>query len=169
MNCHSRETFSLLKMTISTCAFDPNSFANADQVKIIHSSLEWNVDMDQEIISGTVTHTVRGCTTQGSATLVLDSNNISIKAIRNGNGDNLEFYCSEPHSSFGTAITIKLNHILRDGQETIVGIDYQTGKGCSAIQFLSPEQTVGKQHKYLFSQCQPIHARSLMPCQVYAS
>lgn len=44
-------------------------------------------------------------------------------------------------------------------------INYETTDGCSAAQWLTPEQTVGKLHPYLFTQCQAIHARSLLPCQ----
>lgn len=45
-------------------------------------------------------------------------------------------------------------------------IEYSTSpKGASALQWMSPSQTLGKQQPYLFSQCQAIHARSIMPCQ----
>lgn len=36
----------------------------------------------------------------------------------------------------------------------------------NSLFFASPRQTVGKIHPYLFTQCQAIHARSLLPCQV---
>lgn len=44
-------------------------------------------------------------------------------------------------------------------------VEYETTDGCIAAQWLTPEQTVGKLHPYLFTQCQAIHARSLLPCQ----
>ena len=52
------------------------------------------------------------------------------------------------------------------GDVKIIRINYETTENCSAAQWLTPEQTVGKVHPYLFTQCQAIHARSLLPCQV---
>lgn len=43
-------------------------------------------------------------------------------------------------------------------------ITYNTGETCTALQFLKTEQTAAKEKPYLFSQCQHIHARSIVPC-----
>lgn len=44
-------------------------------------------------------------------------------------------------------------------------IEYITSATASALQWLEPNATMGKKHPYLFSQCQAIHARSIVPCQ----
>jgi leukotriene-A4 hydrolase len=44
-------------------------------------------------------------------------------------------------------------------------ISYETSPDSMAIGWLPPEQTAGKGHPYMFTQCQAIHARGLVPCQ----
>jgi len=46
-----------------------------------------------------------------------------------------------------------------------ISISYCTTKLSSALQWLPKMQTAGKEYPYLFTQCQAIHARSLVPCQ----
>lgn len=39
-------------------------------------------------------------------------------------------------------------------QEVVIEISFETSPKSSALQWLTPEQTSGKEHPYLFSQCQ---------------
>eukprot|EP00403_Amphidinium_massartii_P015270 CAMPEP_0178427540 /NCGR_PEP_ID=MMETSP0689_2-20121128/29800_1 /TAXON_ID=160604 /ORGANISM="Amphidinium massartii, Strain CS-259" /LENGTH=653 /DNA_ID=CAMNT_0020049255 /DNA_START=64 /DNA_END=2022 /DNA_ORIENTATION=- len=75
------------------------------------------------------------------------------------------------HDVLGKAIRVKLPD-GEPGSESIVRLFYQTAApdangegGSSALQWLPPAQTSGKKFPYMFSQCQAIHARAMLPCQ----
>ena len=73
------------------------------------------------------------------------------------------------HQVLGTALHITLPTEMKQaerGRELHVGVRFATSPTSSAVQYLSPEQTAGGKFPYLFTQCQAIHARSLVPCQV---
>lgn len=47
----------------------------------------------------------------------------------------------------------------------VIVVQYRTTPASTALQWLSPEQTADRSHPYVFSQCQAIHCRSLVPLQ----
>ena len=52
-----------------------------------------------------------------------------------------------------------------DPDTKFVRIRYSTDPGATALQWLAAEQTAGKQHPFLYTQSQAIHARSWLPLQ----
>lgn len=46
-----------------------------------------------------------------------------------------------------------------------VCIEYETSPEASGLQWLEANQTNDKKQPFLFSQCQAVHARSMVPCQ----
>jgi len=75
------------------------------------------------------------------------------------------------HPVLGLAVRVKIPTGTA-GEKAIIRLAYETAApneegdgGCSALQWLTPEQTAGKTLPYMFSQCQAIHARAMFPCQ----
>jgi leukotriene-A4 hydrolase len=69
------------------------------------------------------------------------------------------------HQAFGSPLEINTPSPLQKNSVALLTIQYKTSPSCSACQWLDPIQTAGKKFPYLFTQCQAIHARSLVPCQ----
>jgi len=82
------------------------------------------------------------------------------KATLELKGNSLEWELAEKDDILGTCLRIQ----LPEGTASLT-VDYATSPSASALQWLEPAQTDGGKHPYLFSQCQAIHARSVIPCQ----
>ena len=52
-----------------------------------------------------------------------------------------------------------------EGNQFKITVSYSTTNGSTALGWLTPEQTADKQHPFLFSKCQSIKCRSMLPCQ----
>ncbi|KFO98817.1 Leukotriene A-4 hydrolase, partial [Calypte anna] len=95
---------------------------------------------------------------------VLDTKDLQVFKVT-VNGQDAKFAFGEKHSFKGTPLEITFPFELRRGQEAIVEISFESSPKSSALQWFSPEQTSGKEHPFLFSQCQATHCRAILPCQ----
>ncbi|KAI8992346.1 peptidase family M1-domain-containing protein [Pilobolus umbonatus] len=142
---------------------DPSTQANIKQVITEHIHLNWSVDFSKHILKGNVMLDLKTLVDNVDR-VVLDTSYLDIQSI-SLDGHLMEFTLEKRYASLGSALTVHISLIPNTGTRFKLLIDYETTTESTAIQFLKPEQTVGGQHPYLFSQCQPIHSRSLLPCQ----
>ncbi|KAJ2552698.1 Leucyl aminopeptidase yscIV, partial [Coemansia sp. RSA 1933] len=146
---------------------DPNSQSNLGEVSTTHVRLDLAVDFAASKLTGTATLDLKALAQ--AKHVVLDTNHLIIKsaALEGADGSlvTLDVDMSTVHSVYGTALRLSLPTPADKGASFKIVVSYETTPEGGAIQFLDPEQTLGKKHPYLFTQCEEIHARSLFPCQ----
>ncbi|PJF16673.1 Peptidase M1, membrane alanine aminopeptidase domain-containing protein [Paramicrosporidium saccamoebae] len=148
---------------VAHAARDPNSVANIDVFQTTHIHLAWDVDFNTSTIEGIATLTLKRVG-QGNK-LILDCSHLRIHTVAgliSSYHVALEYSKDSSASPFGGALTITIPY---EFDNYTIDISYSTTKKSTALQWLTPEQTLGKTHPYMFSQCQAIHARSMLPCQ----
>ncbi|KAG1490726.1 hypothetical protein G6F46_008776 [Rhizopus delemar] len=151
-------------MCVPAATIDLSTQANIDQVKTTHVHLNWNVDFVGQILFGNVVLNLITLVDQVDK-VILDTSYLNIQSVSLEEHD-LKFTVAERYASLGSALTIDLpKAVATSGTKFQIKIKYATTEKCTAVQFLQPEQTLGKKHPYLFSQSEPIHGRAMIPCQ----
>ncbi len=92
--------------------------------------------------------------------LVLDGRDLIIDTISDNQGNKVEYDTEHVDTLQGDKIVINIGMMIDE-----VVIQYRTSPNSQGLQWLTPEQTLGKQSPYLFSQSQPVNARSWIPLQ----
>jgi leukotriene-A4 hydrolase len=138
---------------------DPHSYADDAQPKTRSFELDAKVDFESRVLEAAVTLGFHA-PAAGATPLDLDTRGLTVHAVDDGEGRALEHVLHPPEPVLGQRLEVRLPAGARQ-----VRIRYRTGPDASALQWLTPEQTLGGRHPYLFSQCQAIHARSVVPCQ----
>jgi len=153
---------------LAISAHDSSSYANnQDGARVEHSSFHLSVSFAEQVLRGSVIHRVR-IVGDNVGHLVLDTSGLSIGGVQllggDASGKELTWRLGETHPAFGTPLQIDLPPSTK-GSTLFIRVAYTTSPTASGIQFLPCEQTAGKKHPYLFTQCQAIHARSVAPVQ----
>ena len=142
---------------------DVHSHSNPHEVRVHHLDLDLDVRFAERRLSGSVTLSVDRVRT-GAETLVLDTRDLAIRGVENITGDDgtLEaaYELGETDPILGTPLSIKLHR-----GTTHVRVTYETSPTAIALQWLTAEQTAGKEQPFMFTQSQAIHARSWIPLQ----
>ncbi len=140
---------------------DPHSYTDTAQGVIASVLMRLTVDFGAKSLSGEATLTFRQPV---EGPLDLDTRDLRIDGARTKNGEAVPFDLGERDPVLGSRLRLTLPSKTRE-----VTISYATSPTASALQWLEPAHTAGGKHPYLFSQCQPHHARSVVPLQDSAS
>nr|WP_297347515.1 M1 family metallopeptidase [uncultured Glaciecola sp.] len=137
---------------------DYHSYANPDEVLVTHLNLDLTADFTTKKLIGSVQVTVQR-QKKNADELVLDTRDLDIISVTS-QGSSVPFELKAADENLGAALHIS----LPDGADTLT-INYETSPSASGAQWLTPAQTAGKKHPFLFTQAQAVHARSFIPLQ----
>ena len=136
---------------------DPHSYYDSTQPKARRLRLKLGVDFAAKRIEGEV---VLEFGRAVSGALDLDTKGLEILSVQAPGHGPLAWDLGEPDAILGRRLRLDLPEGVQE-----VAVFYRTAPDAMALQWLDPEQTEGKVAPYLFSQCQQIHARTMVPCQ----
>lgn len=139
-------------------AEDPHSFSNPQEVVTKHLKLDLDVDFKSHTISGVARYQIAK---KGSADkIIFDIDSIDIQKVTLNHNEGGAIYSIDQGNEFGQKLTVNIHQNTRS-----VNIYYRTSPRATALQWLRPEQTLGKREPFLFTQGQAILTRSWIPCQ----
>ncbi|CAH1108665.1 unnamed protein product [Psylliodes chrysocephalus] len=142
---------------------DPSSFSRPDLAVVTDIFLNLVVNFEKKILSG---HVILSASKVEPTVneLVLDAFKLNISGVTDSETkEKLNFKLSDHLHEFGSKLTIQLPK--SEVSKIKICIEYETSPDASSLQWIAPEATAGKKHPFLFSQCEPTHARSFLPCQ----
>lgn len=137
-------------------AKDLHTQSNADSIELKHLDLDIAVDFDKKQISGRASWDIINANNKDS--LRLDTYDLTIDSIL-VNGKPAGFHLGSPVEHLGSALSIAMI-----SGSARVDIFYKSGQNARALQWLTPQQTLGKTQPFLYTQSESIYARSWIPC-----
>ncbi|WP_324261141.1 M1 family metallopeptidase [Altererythrobacter sp. H2] len=138
-------------------AVDILTHARPHEARVTHVALDLELDFAGKAVRGTAVLDVLA--RPGAQELVLDSEGLQIARVTDAGGRPLVWRMGAASGEKGAPLAVTLGDARR------IVIHYAANPQASALQWLSPEQTAGKQHPFLFSQGQAILNRSWIPTQ----
>ncbi len=143
---------------------DYHSYALPEEARVTHLDLDLTVDFATRTLAGHADLTI--AVAAGARELRLDTRDLDIAGAELLDGDRagaLSFRLAPVDRNLGSALIIDLPDDVANTAQ--VRVRYRSRPSASGLQWLTPQQTAGKKHPFLFTQSQAIHARSWIPVQ----
>lgn len=134
---------------------DTATQSNYHAVRSTHLHLQWRIDWAAKLVIGSVRHSLLFSET--TSKVVLDTSFLEIASVVDDKKRPLSFSSGPQHPVMGAALTIQLTKEMGPGETMEMEIFYSTTADCTALGWLDGGNT-----SFLYSQCQAIHARSLV-------
>lgn len=164
MNSCSKAPGAKAPEPVESIAHDVHSYGNPAEVRVRHVSLDLKVVFDERTIQGTAVLAIEHVVPHAKQ-LVLDSRAMQIDETEIS-PDGVKY--RETRFDKGPADPILGAPLKIDiaPDTKFVRVRYSTSPShATALQWLQPEQTEGKQHPFLYTQGEAIHTRSWIPLQ----
>jgi aminopeptidase N len=143
---------------------DIHSYGNPAEARVRHVNLDLEVIFDQRTIRGAAVLTIEQLA-RNVKHIVLDSRALQIDETE-VSADGLKFQEARFEKGRNDPILGAPLRIDIAPDTKFVRVRYSTSpSSATALQWLEPEQTAGKQHPFLYTQSEAIHARSWIPLQ----
>ena len=150
---------------------DVSSLSNHTAVASSHMDIAWHIDFAAQKLSGSVVHRMATAVAD-VATIAFDAKGLSVSkvavSIDNAAEEPVAWAASaEANDALGQGVTLTLPQpIAAPGTQVAVRIEYATvPDACLALCWLDKAQTESGTHPFMYSQCQAIHCRTILPCQ----
>ncbi|TIB91004.1 hypothetical protein E3Q06_00076 [Wallemia mellicola] len=142
---------------------DEATQSNYEDISSTHLSLDWHINWKSSKIIGSVTHALISHKDVVKE-LHLDASYLEIHRVHI-NDKKLSYKLHDRHPVMGNKLVISLPTTLKKDDTVSLTVEYSTTTSCTALAWLDKAQTTGGDFPYVYSQCEAIHARSLVPCQ----
>ncbi len=137
---------------------DEYTYAQKEKAVITHLDLDIKVDFSNKTISGLASFTINNKTRTDK--IIFDTKSLNIENVTLGTDEKTKFSYKGEKEFMGEKLEIEIKP-----ETEKVNIYYSTSPKAIALQWLSPQQTVEKEHPFLYTQSEPTLARSWIPIQ----
>jgi len=138
---------------------DKYTYAQPHEAVITHLDLDIKVNFVNKKISGKASYTINN--TGGVDKMFFDTKQIDIESVTIGEEERITDFALVGYKEY---LGRKLEVSILPTTE-LVNIHYSTRPEAISLQWLNPQQTVEKNHPYLYTQSEPTYARSWIPTQ----
>jgi aminopeptidase N len=154
---------------------DYHSFANIEQFRVTRLELDLRVDSDARVLRGVVGLLVKRLD-PGATQLILDSRDLTVTEVTEkaqgvlGAMSKTEttwvgrpFHFERKDPILGQALVIELPPSNKPTE--FIRIEYETSPAAPGLQWVAAGETAGRRQPFLFTQSEPLGARSWIPLQ----